>query len=96
MTGRREDGTPTVPPGVYLLTRAASPQFHAPIMVRVIRELTDRHPPHGWTWLDCYQLDRHGDATEKRQLFVMPAGMRQVDVPPVPYASRRSPARSTR
>ncbi|GAB3854448.1 hypothetical protein GCM10029963_47470 [Micromonospora andamanensis] len=90
MTGRRDDGTPRVSPGVYLLTRDASPQFHAPILVRVIRELTDRHPPHGWTWLDVYQLDRHGDATEKRQLFVVPTGIRPVHLPPVPYAARRS------
>ncbi|GGM57758.1 hypothetical protein GCM10011608_48340 [Micromonospora sonchi] len=94
MTGRRRDGTPLVSPGVYLLTREASPQFGNPIMVRVIRELTDRQTYHGWTWIDCYQLDRHGDATDKRQLFVRPEGMRSVTVPPVPYAARRSPRRS--
>ncbi|MEW2474410.1 hypothetical protein AB0875_11500 [Micromonospora gifhornensis] len=96
MTGRREDGTPRVSPGVYLLNRDASPQFHVPILVRVIRELTDRHPPYGWTWIDCYQLDRHGDATEKRQLFVMPEGIRPVRVAPVPYPARRAPARTSR
>ncbi|MFD1085193.1 hypothetical protein, partial [Micromonospora andamanensis] len=90
----RGDGTPRVSPGVYLLDREASPQFASPVLVRVIRELIDRHPPYGWTWVDCYQLDRHGDATEKRQLFVMPQGMRQVDVTPVPYAARRPPPRS--
>ncbi|WBB91587.1 hypothetical protein [Verrucosispora sp. WMMC514] len=90
----RQDGTPRVSPGVYLLDRAASPQFASPILVRVIRELPDRHPPHGWTWVDCYQLDRYGDATEKRQLFVMPHGMRPVNVPPVPYAARGRPPRS--
>ncbi|GIJ80265.1 hypothetical protein SAMN05443287_11542 [Micromonospora phaseoli] len=94
MTARRADGTPLVQPGVYLLDRETSPQFGKPILVRVIRELADRHPPYGWTWVDCYQLDRHGDATEKRQLFVMPQGMRQVDVAPVPYAARRYPPRS--
>lgn len=30
------------------LTRAASVQFVRPIVVRVIRELIDRHPYHGW------------------------------------------------
>ncbi|MGC5054379.1 hypothetical protein ACLQ2S_23330 [Micromonospora sp. DT48] len=89
----REDGTPRLTPGVYLLTRDASPQFGNPILVRVIRELLDRHPPHGWTWIDCYQLDRHGDATQKRQLFVMPQGLRPVNVAPVPYAARRHPPR---
>ncbi|GIJ22091.1 hypothetical protein [Micromonospora lutea] len=62
----------------------------------MIRELIDRHPPHGWTWIDCYQLDRHGDAIAKRQLFVMPARLRPVHVPPVPYAARRTPARGAR
>ncbi|PZF90807.1 hypothetical protein C1I93_22375 [Micromonospora endophytica] len=76
-------------PGVYLLDRAASPQFgRTPIVVRVVREL-DRPTYHGWTWIDCYQLDQHGDAVDKRQLFVMPEGVKPVDVPHVPYAARR-------
>ncbi|GGM48231.1 hypothetical protein GCM10011608_36320 [Micromonospora sonchi] len=87
--GPREDGTPRIAPGVYLLTRAASVQFRQPILVRVIRELTARRTYHGWAWVDCYVLDRYGDAVDKRQLFVMPAGLRPVQVPPVPYAERR-------
>ena len=74
---------------MYLLTREASVQFCRPIVVRVIRELTERQTYHGWTWLDCYLLDRYGDAIDKRQLFVMPAGLRPVQVRPVPYAERR-------
>ncbi len=89
MTRPRDDGTLGVAPGVYLLTREASVQFRRPLLVRVIRELTERRTYHGWTWIDCYVLDRHGDATDKRQLFVMPAGLRPVQVPPVPYAERR-------
>ncbi|MDG4794677.1 hypothetical protein [Micromonospora sp. WMMD1082] len=96
VTDRREDGTLRIRPGVYLLGQEASPQFHRPILVRVIRELTERQPPYGWTWVNCYQLDTHGDAAEKRQLFVMPEGMRPVHVPPVPYAARRRPARAAR
>ncbi len=92
MTGR-EGGTSRVSPGVYLLTRAASPQFFKPILVRVIRHL-DRTTYDRWAWVDAYQLDRHGDATERRALFLMPAGMRPVNVPPVPYAERRSRPRS--
>ncbi|MEW2476455.1 hypothetical protein AB0875_21955 [Micromonospora gifhornensis] len=87
-TPTRPDGTPRVAPGAYLLTRAASPQFSQPIVVRVIRELVERQPYDGWAWVDCYVLDRHGDATEKRQLFVRPDGMRPVQIRPVPYAER--------
>ncbi|WBB52287.1 hypothetical protein [Verrucosispora sp. WMMD573] len=89
----REGGTPRVRPGVYLLTREASPQFHTPILVRVIRHLK-RTTYDGWAWVDVYQLDRHGDATQRRALFLRPAAMRPVNVPPVPYAERRSRPRS--
>ncbi|GGM38700.1 hypothetical protein GCM10011608_24270 [Micromonospora sonchi] len=79
--GRRADGTPRVAPGVYLLTREASPQFAKPIVVRVIRELTDRHTYYEWTWIQAYQLDKHGDAVDRRELFVRPDGMRRVPEP---------------
>jgi hypothetical protein len=52
VTGR-EGGTPRVSPGVYLLTREASPQFRKPILVRVIRHL-DRTTYDGWAWIDVY------------------------------------------
>ena len=64
-----------VPGDEYVLTRAASPQFAKPITVRVIRERTDRRTYHGWTWIEAYQLDGRGDATERRELFVMSAGL---------------------
>ncbi|WP_232510840.1 hypothetical protein [Micromonospora maris] len=88
--GAREDGTPRVVPGVYLLTQEASPQFAKPITVRVIRELTDRNSFHGWAWIQAYVLDRNGDAVQRRELFVRPVGLR-----PVPPPSR-SRARSRR
>ena len=84
----REDGTPLVQPGVYLLTSAASPQFRSPITVRVIRERSDRHTYAGWAWIEAYQLDTAGDATAHRELFVMPAGMRPVPVPAAPAVRR--------
>ncbi|MFD1084604.1 hypothetical protein [Micromonospora andamanensis] len=59
-------------------------------MVRVIRRL-DRSTYDGWVWVDVYQLDRNGDATARRSLFLMPKGMRPVAVPPVPYAQRSRP-----
>jgi hypothetical protein len=66
----------SIRPGeVLLLTRAASPQFVRPITVRVIRHRADLTTYDGWTWIECYQLDARGDAVERRELFVMPAGL---------------------
>ncbi|WP_233513898.1 hypothetical protein [Micromonospora craterilacus] len=90
--GTREDGTPRVTPGVYLLTREASPQFGKPITVRVIRERTDRHTYCGWAWIEVYQLDARGNATDRRELFVRPDGMRPVQTPQP--TARRTPVRS--
>ncbi|MCZ7419532.1 hypothetical protein O7605_08370 [Verrucosispora sp. WMMA2121] len=63
------------PGELLVLTRAASPQFVRPITVRVIRHRTDRSTYDGWTWIECYQLDARGDAVERRELFLMPAGL---------------------
>ncbi|MEU5964564.1 hypothetical protein ABZ777_25445 [Micromonospora parva] len=62
---------------VVLLTVAASVQFREPIVVRVIREIPDRHTYDGWLWLDAYQLNRKGEAVARRELFVMRAGVRR-------------------
>ncbi|GIJ21929.1 hypothetical protein [Micromonospora lutea] len=67
------------PGEVFLLTRAASPQFVRPITVRVIRHRTDRTTYDGWTWIECYQLDARGDALDRRELFLMPAGLIRSD-----------------
>ncbi|MEU6021419.1 hypothetical protein [Micromonospora sp. NPDC047134] len=80
-------------PGVYLLTREASPQFAGPITVRVIRELTDRNSYHGWAWIQVYVLDRNGDAVQRRELFVRPIGLRRV--PPPSRSRARSRRRGT-
>ncbi|GIJ78114.1 hypothetical protein SAMN05443287_113105 [Micromonospora phaseoli] len=71
---RSPDGS-IVPGELFLLTRAASPQFVRPITIRVIRHRTDRTTYDGWTWIECYQLDARGDAVERRELFVMSAGL---------------------
>ncbi|WP_348650333.1 hypothetical protein [Verrucosispora sp. WMMA2044] len=86
--GPREDGTPRVTPGVYLLTRDASPQFTRPIAVRVIRERTGRSTYDGWAWIEVYQLDSRGEAIDRRELYVRPDGMRPAPPPP-----HRTPAR---
>lgn len=59
---------------VVLLGRAASVQFVRPIRVRVIRQL-DWPTYDGWCWIDAYQLNDAGDATERRSLFVLAAGV---------------------
>ncbi|MGC5330864.1 hypothetical protein [Micromonospora sp. DT62] len=92
----REDGTPRVSPGVYLLTREASPQFATPITVRVVRERTDLVTYHGWTWIEAYQLDARGQAIDRRELYVRPDGMRPTQAPSAartPSTQRRAPAR---
>ncbi|SCL22470.1 hypothetical protein GA0070616_2543 [Micromonospora nigra] len=83
---------PKVEPGVYRLTRAASPQFVTPITVRIFRHLADRHPPWGWAWVDCYQLNSVGDATARRELFVLVDGLEPVPEPARP--ARRATARA--
>ncbi|MGC4760039.1 hypothetical protein [Micromonospora trifolii] len=61
---------------VLHLTRAASPQFVRPLTLRVVRELTERHTYHGWTWVEGYQLSARGLAVAKRELFVLREGLR--------------------
>ncbi|WP_205800407.1 hypothetical protein [Micromonospora thermarum] len=61
---------------VVLLARSASPQFARPLRVRVIRELTDRHPYTGWFWFEGYELDPQGDAVRRRELYALRDGVR--------------------
>jgi hypothetical protein len=61
---------------VLHLTRAASPQFARPIYLRLIRIRTDLDTYDGWIWLDGYQLDKKGDAVDRRELYVLTAGVR--------------------
>lgn len=100
-SARREN----VPPGmrelrggdVLHLTRAASPQFVTPIVVRVIRVCDlPSPPPYGWEWIDIYQLGPNGSAVARRELFVMLAGVRLLTEPQGPALTRRrAPIRRT-
>ncbi|MEU1809449.1 hypothetical protein O7622_02045 [Micromonospora sp. WMMD1076] len=100
MTATRAEN---VPPGVWAihggevlrLTRAASPQFVVPVVVRVIRLCDFRSPPpYGWEWIDAYQLNRSGDAVARRELFVLLEGVTRLTDPlGPPLARRRTPAR---
>ncbi|MET8306613.1 hypothetical protein [Micromonospora sp. NPDC005173] len=71
------------------LTRDASPQFVRAVTVRVIRVLADRHTYHGWLWIECYELAPHGDAVARRELYLMPEGVRWLTAPPAPVRRRR-------
>jgi hypothetical protein len=66
------------------ITRAASEQFVAvePFNFRVIATHIYGSTPHGCAWIDGYQLDHHGDALERRSLFVQLAGLITVADPP--------------
>ncbi|GIJ23927.1 hypothetical protein [Micromonospora lutea] len=87
----REDGTPRVTPGVYVLTREASPQFGKPITVRVIRERSDLLTYDGWAWIEVYQLDARGDAIDRRELYVRPTEMRPTEMRPAGMRSAQPP-----
>jgi len=60
---------------VLHLTRAASPQFVRPIFFRLIKVRTELHTYAGWIWLDGYQLDERGEATARRELYVLEAAV---------------------
>lgn len=79
---------------LVLLTRAASPQFVRPLTLRIIREITDRHPYAGWTWVDGYELNPTGDAVRRRELYVLRAGVHRLlvacPVTPMSVMSSRS------
>jgi len=62
---------------VLRITRAASVQFHKPMMFRVIRVL-DWNTYDGWAWLEGYQLNSAGDAVERREIFVQLNGLQAV------------------
>jgi len=67
------------------VTKAASVQFAAPMLFRVIR-VHDWPTYEGWIWLDGYELNASGDAVERRSIFVQVGGLRQVGKAPDPRA----------
>lgn len=85
---------------VLRITRAASVQFLEPLLFRVIR-VHDWPTYDGWVWLDGYELNGAGDATERRSIFVRVDGLEAANSGPwsgsagAP-AARRGPAVETR
>jgi hypothetical protein len=80
---------------VIHVTKAASVQFAAPMLFRVIR-VHDWPTYEGWIWLDGYELNAGGDAVERRSIFVQASGLRQVGKAPDPRArNNRQPGLNT-
>jgi len=61
------------------VTRAASVQFAAPLLFRVIR-VHDWSTYDGWAWLDGYELNTSGDAVDRRSIFVQVGGLQRAHV----------------
>lgn len=84
---------------VLAVGRDASVQFgFHPIRFRVIRVMEDetRDTYADWAWIDGYELGANGEAVERRQIFVQPAGLRWVEpVPDPPARPGRVTARLT-
>jgi len=79
------------PGDVVHVGRRASVQFcdQSAITVRVIT--VDEKPTyHGWCWLTAYVLDPSGQAVDRREIFVQPAGLLRVG-PPHPDPTARVP-----
>lgn len=57
----------------------ASVQFIGapPLILRVI-SVSDRATYDGWAWITGYVLNARGEAVEKRELFVQPAGVQLI------------------
>jgi hypothetical protein len=64
---------------VIRVTRAASVQFAAPMLFRVIR-VHDWSTYDGWAWLDGYELNTSGDAVDRRSIFVQVNGLQRAQV----------------
>ena len=74
---------------VLRVTRAASVQFAAPLLFRVIR-VHDWSTYDGWCWLDGYELDNSGDAVERRSIFVQVEGLQRAQAGPTPNRYREA------
>jgi hypothetical protein len=80
---------------VIHVTKAASVQFTAAMLFRVIR-VHDWPTYDGWIWLDGYELNTAGDAVERRSIFVQVSGLRQVAKGPDPrMRNNRTPGQTS-
>jgi hypothetical protein len=75
------------------ITAAASVQFVAvqPFVFRVIRSWVEGSTPLGWAWMTGYVINTDGTAVERRDLFVLLAGLRPVNLRPDPRPRNGKP-----
>jgi hypothetical protein len=74
-----------VPGRIYIAGAAASVQFAgAAILIRVIK-VTPPAVHSDFAWIDCYQVDHRGHATERRSVYVIYAGLIPAGTPPQPH-----------
>ncbi|MFY1653682.1 hypothetical protein ACN27J_22720 [Solwaraspora sp. WMMB762] len=69
--------TPEPKPGdVLIIGREASVQFADDRAIRLRVIAVDRKWTYdGWIWLTGYVIDRHGNAAERREIFVQRHGL---------------------
>ncbi|WP_405432266.1 hypothetical protein [Micromonospora sp. NBC_00617] len=70
------------PGDLLIVDGRASVQFAGDraLTFRVV-SVSDQPTYHGWIWLTGYLLNRRGDATAKREVYVLLAGLRPAPEP---------------
>ncbi|MBM0256307.1 hypothetical protein [Micromonospora sp. 4G55] len=78
------------PGDLLIIDSRASVQFAGDraLTLRVV-SVSDQPTYHGWIWLTGYVLNRRGEATAKREVYVQFGGLRPAPVP-VPVVERRA------
>ncbi|MGC4878372.1 hypothetical protein ACLQ26_19200 [Micromonospora sp. DT43] len=73
------------PSDLLVIDGHASVQFAGDrAMTFRVASVSDQPTYQGWVWLTGYVLNRRGDATAKREIFVQLAGLRPSPVPAAP------------
>lgn len=84
------------PGDVVLIGRECSVQFAGDrrLILRVVS--VDPRPTYdGWIWLTGYVLNKRGEATAKREVFVMKAGLRVAPASTIGQPGRQNRVRSS-
>jgi hypothetical protein len=84
------------PGDVLRVGREASVQFAGDRALTVRLIAVSAAPTyHGWAWITAYVLDRHGRATDRRELYVQLDGLLPVSRTPAARAAPRVPVPRT-
>lgn len=84
------------PGTVVRIGAECSPQFRngRELTVRVVS--VDPRPTYdGWLWLTGYVLGKNGAAVDKRELYVLEAGLRVIEPPRITVRAPARPARTS-